>query len=47
MLHEISHRKKNQILTDAFPAVTTPSFLNTGFNLAKASIVALGLNKRI
>lgn len=31
------------LLTDAFPAVTTPSFLNTGFNLARPSNVAWGL----
>lgn len=30
-------------ITDAFPAVTTPSFLNTGFNFAKLSAVVAGL----
>lgn len=34
-------------LTEAEPAVTTPSFLNTGFNLANISIVVFGLSETI
>lgn len=32
-------------MPDALPAVTTPSFLKTDFNLARPSRVACGLNE--
>ena len=38
----ITHEHK-AVLTEALPAVTVPSFLNTGGNLARDSIVAWGL----